>query len=195
MKKAILALILAVTMFATSCSTSWLTTFDNYVAIAAPAVVQIITAVDVAEGIPVDQAVLAKVTQDAAALRALGQSIVTATGTNIPTACAAFNEGVATFAADIPTLEQLGGIKDPTRLAEISAGIALAQGLILSIEQPIAACQAAPTPAAARLALVKGAVKVQSPSDFATQFNKHNLGKKLHVNPWYVRAVTLGAKK
>ena len=59
MKRAILALILAVTMFATGCSTSWLTTFDNYVAIAAPAVVQIITAVDVAEGVPVDQAALA----------------------------------------------------------------------------------------------------------------------------------------
>ena len=197
MKKSILALILAVTMVATGCSTTWLSTFDNYVTIAAPAVVEIITAVDAAEGVSVNPLVLQKINQDATALQTVGQSLVAAINANgnLTQPCQEFNSAVATFAADVPALETLGGIKDPVKRAEITAGITLVQGVIAAIEEPVAACQAAPSSVAARKALKAGVSKIQSPSDFVVAFNKQNLGKKLHVNPWYVRYATLGVKK
>jgi hypothetical protein len=195
MKKAFLALVLVAAMFTTSCSTTWLSTFDTYVSIAATAVVQIITAIDAAEGITVNPAAITKINKDAAALQGLGESVVNATDANLPTSCAAFNEGVATFASDVPALAQLAQISNPVKLAELTAGITLVQGVIVSIEQPIAACQSAPTPAAARKALARGLVGVKSPSEFVVSYNKLGLGKKLHVNPWYVRYSTLDIKK
>lgn len=195
MKKVILALTLAVSMFATSCSTTWLQTFDGYVTLAAPAVVEIVTAIDAAEGVAVNAATLKQINDDAAALKNLGQSVIDATDANLPTTCAAFNQAVQTFAADVPSLEQLNGIKDPVKLAEITAGITLVQGVIAAIEQPVSACQTAPSSAAARKALYAGVSQIQSPSQFVVNFNKLNLGKKLHVNPWYVRFITFGRAK
>jgi hypothetical protein len=182
-------------MIATSCSTSWISTFDSYVGIAAPAVVEIVTAIDTAESIPINQTELQKINQDAQALKTLGQSVVTATGLNLPTTCAAFNQAVVTFAGDVPSLEQISQITDPVKIAEITSGIALVQGVITAIEQPIAACQTAPNNEVAKRILVKGAAKIQSPSDFVTQYNKLNLGKKLHVHSWPVRYATLGLEK
>jgi len=184
-------------MFTTSCSTSWIGTFDTWVAIAAPAAVGVVTAIDEAEGIPINQAALDKINKDAAALKSLGQSIINATGANLPTACADFNAGVALFVADVPTLEQLGSITDPVKLADITLAITLLQVTVASIEVPITACQTAPTPVAARAALVNGMANILTPSEFVTKYNKLNLAKnhKLHINPWYVRYGTFGVKK
>lgn len=195
MKKSIQALILAATIFLTSCSTNWLTTFDSYVGLAAPAVVEVIVAIDSAEGIPVDPNITAKIENDAAALKQLGQSIVNATSQNLPTACAAFNVGLDTFVSDIPSLITISQVSNPALVAEINGGIILVQGILKEIEVPIAACQAATHGLEARKALETGLAKITSPSDFVVQFNKLNLGKKLHVHPWYVRYLTFGWEK
>jgi hypothetical protein len=195
MKKPILALILAATMLLVSCSTSWLATFDQYVTLAAPAIVEVIEAIDNAEGIPVDPNIATKVENDAAALQQLGQSIVNATGKNMPDACAAFNVGLATFVSDVPSLITISQVSNPALVAEINGGIIVIQALITSIEIPIAACQSARDGREARKALETGLAKVQSPSDFVVQFNKFGLGKKLHIHSRFLRTITFGLEK
>ena len=164
-------------VFVLTCS--YRSVFDDYVRVLSPAIIEVIVSIDRVEGIPVDQATLVKVRQDAVALKILNLSMIAATGQNLSTACTALNQGISVFAADVPPLESLSAIKDPVRLAEIAAGITLIQGAMISIESPVAACQTSPS--FARRALVTGAVKIQNPRDFAAAFNKQNLGKKLHV--------------
>jgi hypothetical protein len=195
MKKSLLALLLSVVMFATACSTSWLTTFDNYVVLAAPAVVEVVVAIDAAKGKAPNPVTLAKINGDAAALENLAQSISKADAQNLPNACAAFNVGVKTFAADVPTLEQLSGISDPTTLAAITSGIGIIQVVITSIEQPISACQASSSNREARKALATGFKDIASPSEFATQFNACKLGAPIHLHSKVVRDATLGIEK
>lgn len=163
----LIAAVLATTMFATACSATWMTTFDSYLAVAGPVLVQVLELIALAQGKTVSPALLAKVQGDSKALGVLAQSVTDATNDNLPTACAAFNAGISTFAADAPTLEQIGQVSNPKTQAQIEDALALLQSTVSEIELPIAACQNAASPYTA----LKLASRVKSPANFVSQYN------------------------
>jgi hypothetical protein len=173
---------------------------NGYLSVAAPAIVNILTLIAMARGQAVNPAVVAKVQADAKNVQALVQSVESATQGNIPTACSALNVAIQTFAADLPTLEQIGQISNPTMLIQIQDGVTLAQSTISALESPIAACQSAPAAQRSELVLA-AASRVKSPSDFVSQYNKIMAREaatkklKIHIHSKFMRTVSFGALK
>jgi hypothetical protein len=191
-KRTYLGLVLCVTMVAAGCSTAWLSTFDGYLKIAGPILIQILEIVSVAKGLPVNPALVAKINADQKAVNTLADSVNKAAAADLPNTCSAFNQAVQTFAGDLTQIEQLANI-GPSTAGEIGAAVGIAQAAIQEIEAPIAACSTAPSPAAARQILKAAALSVKSPNDTVKRFNavvdkKHHV----HLHSFPVRAVTFG---
>jgi len=192
MKKFILAPVLAIAIIATGCSVAWLSTFEGYLKVAGPILVQILDIVSLVKGTPVNSSLQAKITADAAAANTIAQSISSASSQNVQGDCAQFNLAVSTLQGDLSQVEQLANVGSQTS-AEISAAMGIAQAAFTEIEAPIAACQSAPTPSAALNALKAGSVGVSSPEDVVRKYNaivdsKH----KVHLHNKFVRALTFG---
>lgn len=192
MKKIVSVVVVGVLLFSVGCSTAWLSNLDGYIKIAGPILIQILDIVSLAKGVPVDQALVAKINADQTAVTTLANSISNASAQNIQGTCQAFNVAVATFANDLSQIEQLGNI-GPSTAGEIGAAVGIAQAAIAEVEAPIKACQAAPTNAAAKIVLRSAALRVKSPEDVVKRFNsvvdkKHRV--YLHSLP--VRVVTFG---
>ncbi len=200
--RTLLIISLIATMATVGCSTSWLTTFDSWLAIAGPAVINILELVALARGVTVPASVLAKVNGDSASLKVLATSVNSAVAADLPNACAAFNQGVQTFVADLPTLASIGQISNPTRLAQITDGVNLAQGVFSLIEAPISACaDSSPTTAQANFYFAAARTRFTSQRDFLGKYNeimaRDAVTKKLqiHQSSKPVRWLTLGFKK
>lgn len=193
MKRKLIAVALLATLsFSVACSTAWLTTFDGYLKIAGPILIQILDIVSIAKGVPVNQAMVAKINADQAALNSLADSITTATAADLPNTCAAFNQAVATFSADLTAIEQLANV-GPNTSGEIGAAVGIAQAAIQEIEAPIQACQSAPNARVARERLQNAALTVKSPNDVVKRFNsvvdaKHHV----HIHALPLRVLSFG---
>lgn len=197
MKFKLIAFALSLCMLTTGCSLAWVGTLEGYLKISAPAIIQILELVALAKGTTVNSSVIAKINGDAAALQSLAVSIDKAGQQNIPSSCAAFNVGLQTFISDLPTLESIGQVSNPTRQAQIQDALLLAQGVVGDIETPIAACQAQ-SPVKASFTLAVASTRVKSPSDFVSQYNKvmdrasETKSLKIHLHGAAVRTLTLG---
>lgn len=192
MKKTLLCTVLIATMAFTGCSAAWLSSFDNYVKIAGPILIQILNIVALAKGVPVPPALAAKIQADQTAVDTLANSVAKASSANLPNTCAAFNEAVSTFAGDLSAIEQLGNV-GPNTAGEIGAAVGIAQAAIQKVEAPIAACASAPSPAAAKAVLKSAALTVTSPNDVLKRFNavvdkKH----QVHLHSFVVRKLSFG---
>jgi hypothetical protein len=193
MKKIVISLVLALSLGLTACSTAWLTTFEGYLKIAGPILIQLLDIVALAGGKAPDAALQAKITADAASLNTLAASVSSASAQNVQGACAQFNLGVTTFGNDLTAVEQLANIGSSTS-AEIQAAFGIAQAVFDEVEVPIAACAAAPTSAAALKALQKGAATAAyTPNSCVKAFNavvdkKHHV----HLHSWPVRVLSFG---
>jgi hypothetical protein len=191
-RKQLLAVVLVAVLFTSACSTAWLATFDGYLKIAGPILIQILDIVSVATGTGTNPTLQAKINGDAAALTVLANSVEKATSASIPNACAAFNAGVSTLAGDWTAIEQIINA-GPKASGEITAAMGIAQATIAEIEAPLTACQNAPTPAAAKMVLQSAALRVTSPNDVLKRYNavvdsKH----RVHLHSAPVRFLTLG---
>jgi hypothetical protein len=195
--KKVLALVLAVTMATVGCSAAWVSTFEGYLAVAGPVAIQILEIIAMAKGVAVNPATIAKTTGDAKALGVLVKSIQTASAANLPTACAAFNEGVKVFVADVPTLEQIGQLSNPITQGQVADAVQLFESTVAEIETPIASCQTS----GASFKTAVAASRVKSPSDFASQYNKIMARDKatskyrVHVHSKFTRVATFGIAK
>jgi hypothetical protein len=192
MKLKALAVTLCLALGLSACSTAWLSTFDGYLKIAGPILIQILEIVSVAKGVQASPALVAKINADQKAVNTLADSVSKAAAADLPNTCAAFNQAVQTFAGDLTQIEQLANI-GPSTAGEIGAAVGIAQAAIQEIEAPIAACATAPSPAAARQILKAAALTVKSPNDTVRRFNsvvdaKHHV----HLHSLPVRAVTFG---
>jgi hypothetical protein len=193
MKKTLTSLILcAALMFGVGCSTTWLTTFEGYLKIAGPILIQILEIVSLARGVPVSATLVAKINSDEAAVTSLANSINAASAANLPTTCAAFNQAVSTFAGDLSSIEALANI-GPNTSGEIAAAVGIAQAAIQEIQTPISACQGSSTPAMARAVLQSAALHVTSPDDVVRRFNAVTDSKHhVHLHSKLTRVMTFG---
>jgi hypothetical protein len=192
MKKLSAVALLFVLSLGVACNTSWLATFEGYLKIAGPILIQILDIVALAKGVPVSPALTAKINADQVALNSLAASVDKATQADLPTTCAAFNQAVATFAGDLTAIEQLGNV-GPNTAGEIGAIVGIAQAAIQEIEVPLVACAAAPTPATAMVKLRLGALKVSGPNATLRRYNALvDSRHRVHLHSLPVRVLTLG---
>ncbi len=193
MKNKLLAITLASLLMTVGCSAAWLSTFDGYLKIAGPILIQVLDIVSLAKGIPVNAQLVSKINSDQAAVTALANSVSSAAAQNLQGTCAQFNLGVETFASDLASIEQIAQITDPTKQAEVATLVQLASQTIAEVEAPITACQTAPTATAARARLEAAVLKISSPEDVVKRFNalvdaKH----RIHYHGKFVRMLSFG---
>jgi len=208
-KRFLVVPILVLTLALGGCSTSWLTMFDSYLKLAGPILISILDIAALAKGTTPNSALVAKIGAKGAALQALAAQVQQDVDNGLPTqgACTEFNAGVADFVGLVPAIEAATGVSNAATQAQINDGLAIFQNLAAEIEAPIAACQTAPTPAAA-MAVVAKAVAKANPSAYVAQFNAvldRNTGdakvvgktKALHIHAHgkLVRTLSVGLAK
>lgn len=163
-------LVLLATMFTAGCSAAWLTTFESYLKIAAPSLISILDLIALATGHPVNAALVAKINADGAALTSAADSVAKAGASNTQGACQQFNLAIATFAANLTAIEQVGQVSSPATQAQIAALTQLAQQTISEIEAPIASCAASTQPVA-HMAMARSAAGLTKPAEYTVKFN------------------------
>jgi hypothetical protein len=186
------AVVLALAM-TVGCTSAWLSTFDGYLKVAAPMLIQILDIVALARGTAVNSQLIAKINSDSAALNKLADSVNSAAAADVQGTCAQFNLSVQTFAGDLAAIEELAQISDTTKKQQVDAVLSIAQQLVLEIEAPIQACQVAPTSQVAMAKLQASVYKISKPEDVVRRFNavvdsKH----RIHLHNRMVRALSLG---
>lgn len=202
MKRSLLAIILVLTMFCSSCSTAWVTTLDSILAAAAPALVNILQIVAIAKGAPLNAQLAAKVNGDAATIKSLAADFSTASAAAAPQVCAQLNAALQTYSADqsqILALAQVGDVNTQTKITLLAG---LVSGTVQAILAVIPQCQAAP------VALKATATPPLKLSAFVADYNAILTAKtgnaavdkmtpklKIHQHSKAVRVLTLGLMK
>jgi len=85
--KSVLVVVLSLVVLCTACSTAWVSTLDSILAAAAPALVNILQIVAVANGQPVNSNLEAKINADAAVIKTLAGDFAKASSSAAPTVC------------------------------------------------------------------------------------------------------------
>jgi hypothetical protein len=191
-----LAVTLALVMSLAGCTNEF-STFEGYLRIAGPVMIQLVDLIALAKGTVPNAALIKKINEDQAAANALAASIQAANalpGTAAPI-CQQLNLAVSTFAGDLSAIETLGQVSDPKTQETYTVALGIAEAAIQEIEVPIASCATA-VPAVAKAQLKVAAATVTSPSDVVAKFNaavdkKH----QVHLHSAAVRYLTLGAAK
>ena len=195
----VLAVILS--MSCAGCSTAWVTTFDNILVAAAPALINILNIIALAKGQPMNTALASKITADAATVKTLAADFAASSAAAAPTACAQLQAGISTYAADESQVLALAQVSDSATQAKIETLSALVAGTITGILAVIPSCQQA----AAMRAQAEAKAPALPLSSFVSSYNKilavptGNLAvdtytKKhaIHVHSKFVRVVTFG---
>lgn len=204
MKKAFLAVFMALTLTVIvplqSCSTAWITTFDNILVAAAPALINILNIIAIAEGKPIDTALEAKITADAALLKKDAADFAAASAAAAPTACAQLQAAVETYSADQADVLELAQVLDPKspEAVKIETLSALVAGTVVAITAVIPSCQVASGKfeSAAVPVPLKGFVDNYNMELVRSTGNPNvdNFTKKhkIHVHSKFVRVITFG---
>jgi len=199
MRKA-LVIALSLAMFSTACSTAWVSTLDSILAAAAPALINILEIVAVANGKPPDGNLVAKIDTDAAAIKTLAADFAKDGSTNV---CSTLQLAIATYAADQKLVLQVAQVSDPNTQTKITLLADLVTGTVQAITAVIPSCQ---VPASlAKSFKAEPPLKVRI---FVSEYNKIlviKTGKKevdaltpklvIHEHSKFARYVTAGGLK
>ncbi len=195
----VLVVALSLAMFSTACSTAWVATLDSILAAAAPALINILQIVSVANGQPVNGNLAAKINADAAVIKALAADFAKASSGSAPGVCQQLQAAVSAYQADQQLVLQAAQVSDPNTQTKITLLADLVAGTVSAITAVIPSCQNA---AAIR------STKIAPPysfSTFADHYNSILVAKtgnaavdamtpklKLHQHSKLVRSVTFG---
>jgi hypothetical protein len=196
-KSLIVALLLA--MICTGCSTAWVSTLDSILAAAAPALINILQIVAVANGLPMNTNLEAKINADAAVIKTLATNFANASTSVAPGACQQLQAAVSTYQADQQLVLQVAQVTDPATQTKITLLTNLVAGTVDAITAVIPSCQNA--------AMAQNS-KVSAPyavSTFAAHYNSILVAKtgnaavdamtpelKLHTHSKLVRIASFG---
>jgi hypothetical protein len=196
----VLVVALSLTMFCTACSTAWVSTLDSILAAAAPALVDILQIVAIANGQPLNNTLAAKINTDATAIKTLATDFAqaSASAASAPGACEALQTAVGVYQADQVLVLQVAQVSDSNTRAKITLLADLVAGTIQAITAVIPSCQNA----AARSF---EAPPPYSVTGFTDRYNRVLIaptgneamdaatGKlRLHRHSRFVRSITLG---
>src|ERR1019366_593099 len=96
----VLVVALSLAMFCTACSTAWGSTLDSILAAAAPALINILQIVSVANGPPVNNNLKAKINAAAKITKTLAGDFAKASSGSAPGVCQQLQAAVGTYQAD-----------------------------------------------------------------------------------------------
>lgn len=194
----VLAILLSLAMFCTACSSAWVSTLDSILAAAAPALVNILQIVAVANGQQMDNNLAAKINADATAIQTLAGDFAKASSGSGPGVCQQLEGAVGAYQADQALVLQVAQVSDANTQTKITLLANLIAGTVQAITAVIPSCQAN----------AHAAVKALPPysvSSFADHYNSILVVPtgnaavdaatptlKLHRHSKFVRAVTFG---
>jgi hypothetical protein len=194
-----LVVVLSLAMLCTACSTAWVSTLDSILAAAAPALINILQIVAVANGQPVNANLAAKINADATIIKTLAGDFAKASSGSTPGVCQQLQAAVGVYQADQQLVLQIAQVGDPNTQTKITLLADLVVGTVNAIMAVIPSCQNA---AVARNMKTAPSYSV---SIFTDHYNSILLAPtgnaavdaatpklKLHRHSKLVRAVTFG---
>jgi hypothetical protein len=198
MRKALIV-VLSLAMVCTACSIAWVSTLDSILAAAAPALINILQIVAVANGQPVNANLAVKINADATIIKTLAGDFGKASSGSAPGVCQQLQAAVSVYQADQQLVLQIAQVGDPNTQTKITLLADLVAGTVNAILAVIPSCQNA---AKARNMKIAPSYSV---STFADHYNSILLAPtgnadvdaatpklKLHQHSKLVRAVTFG---
>jgi hypothetical protein len=144
MRKA-LVVVLSLAMLCTVCSTAWVSTLDAILAAAAPALINILQIVAVANGKPVSGSLVAKIDVDAAAIKTLAADFAAASSEATPGVCEQLQAAVSAYQTDQQLVLQLAQVSDSNTQTKITLLADLVVGTVSAITAVIPSCGNAPS--------------------------------------------------
>lgn len=136
-----LVVVLSLAMFCTACSTAWVSTLDSILAAAAPALINILQIVAVANGKPMDTELAAKINADTTVIKTLAGDFAKNSSGTAPGICQQLQEAVSTYQADQALVLQVAQVSDSKTQAKITLLANLVAGTVQAIAAVIPSCQ------------------------------------------------------
>jgi hypothetical protein len=138
----VLVVVLTLAMFCTACSTAWVSTLDSILAAAAPALINILQIVAVANGRPVDGNLAAKINADATVVKTLAGDFAKASSGSASGVCQQLQAAVSAYQADQALVLQVAQVSDSKTQTKITLLASLVAGTVQAITAVIPSCQA-----------------------------------------------------
>jgi len=136
----VLVISLSLAMFCTGCSTAWVSTLDSILATAAPALINILQIVAVANNQPVNSILAAKVNADATIIKTLAADFAKASSAGAPGACEQLQAAVSAYQADQQLVLQVAQVSDSNTQTKITMLSDLVAGTMGAITAVIPSC-------------------------------------------------------
>jgi hypothetical protein len=193
----VLVISLSLAMFCTGCSTAWVSTLDSILSAAAPALINILQIVAVANGQPVNSILAAKVNADATAIKTLAADFAKASTGGAPGACQQLQAAVSAYETDQQLVLQVAQVSDPNTQTKITMLADLVAGTVGAITAVIPSCgnaasfqnmQAAPPYSLSTFVAHYNHILVTPTGNAAVDAATRKL--KLHQHSAFVRSVT-----
>jgi hypothetical protein len=194
-----LVVVLSLAIFCSACSTAWVTTLDSILAAAAPALVNILQIVAVANNEPVNSTLAAKINADATVIKTLAADFASASSGSAPGVCQELQAAVSAYQTDQQLVLQVAQVSDPNTQTKITLLADLVAGTVNAVTAVIPSCQNAAVTRSARI------TPPYSVSTFADHYNRILVAKtgnaavdaatprlKLHHRSKLVRIITFG---
>jgi hypothetical protein len=137
----VLVVALSLAVFCTACSTAWVSTLDSILAAAAPALIDILQIVAVANGQPLNNTLAAKINTDATAIKTLATDFAQASPASAPGACEELRTAVSVYQADQALVLQVAQVSDSNTQAKITLLADLVAETIQAITAVVPSCQ------------------------------------------------------
>lgn len=200
--RSMLAVALLTCIVLVGCSTTWVTTFDNILTAAAPALINVLNIIAIAEGQPINAPLEAKINGDAASLKTLAVDFSTASASAAPGVCSQLQSAISTYAQDQQQVLSLANVVDPAVQQKIAVLSALISGSVSAVMAVVPNCNS--LAAAPQRANLKAAPPLPL-KDFVRNYNaelakrtgngmvdKFTSSHKVHVHGGLMRVASLG---
>jgi hypothetical protein len=198
-KSPYLAVILCGSMLLTGCSAAWVSTLDSILAAAAPALINILQIIAIAEGKPFHSELATKINSDAATIKQLAGDFASASAAAAPGVCQQLNAAIGVYTQDQQAVMALAQVSDSATQQKIAVLGGLVTSTVAAITAVIPQCQN-------RLAkMAEPPLNVQT---FVADYNAALTAKtgnaavdaltpklKIHEHRAFVRHATLGILK
>lgn len=204
LSKMSLASILAFTLTLQACSTTWIAKFDTIIAAAAPALVNVLNIVAIAEGKPVDAVLEAKISTDTANLKIIAAQLAAASAATAPTFCAQTKAAVQVINDDAQVILQIVQVSSAAGTTNALLVFEAADAIVLTITSLIPSCA---TPVAAR-ELARAKLNTLDANALISNYNHaltqptgfpaidaYNRSHQIHAHSKAVRVITFNMEK
>jgi hypothetical protein len=165
MRKA-LVVVLSFALFCTACSTAWVSTLDSILAAAAPALINILQIVAVANGQPVNSGLEARINGDASVIETLAADFTKASAVTAPGICEELQAAISAYQADQQLVLQVAQVSDAATQTKITQLADLVAGTVGAVTAAIPRCQGSASSQEVK------ATRFYSISDFEANYNR-----------------------